>query len=90
MYRVKTYIATIKFSRLFPVSRVIADQYLFIFIKLEEDNISLFYNPPFGQTRRYFLTSLATVKLVLIHLDKFIAIDFNEFNDNDNSVLFHF
>ena len=47
-------------------SPVIADQYLFIFVKLEEDNICLFYNLPFGQTHRYVLTSLAIVKLVLV------------------------
>jgi len=46
-------------------SLVIADQYLFIFIKLEEDNICLVYNPPFGRTHRFVLTSLAMVKLVL-------------------------
>ena len=47
-------------------SPVIADQYLFIFVKLEEDNICLFYNFPFGQTHRYVLTSLAIVKLILV------------------------
>ena len=50
----------------------------------------MFYNFPFGQTCRYVLTSLATVKLVLLYMDKFIAIGFNEFNDKDNSVLFNF
>ena len=55
-------------------SPVIADQYLFIFVKLEEDNICLFYNFPFGQTRRYVLTSLAIVKLALVCMDKFVAI----------------
>ena len=34
-------------------SPVIADQYLFIFDKLEEDNICLIYNLPFGQAHRY-------------------------------------
>jgi len=58
----------------FPFSPVIADQYLFIFVKLEEDNICLFYNLPFGQTCRYGLTSLATVKLVLVCMDNFVAI----------------
>ena len=48
-------------------SPVIADQYLFIFVKLEEDNICLFYNFPFGQTHRYVLTSLVIVKLVLVY-----------------------
>ena len=47
-------------------SLVIADQYLFIFVKLEEDNICLFYNFTFGQTHRYVLMSLAIVKLVLV------------------------
>ena len=47
-------------------SPVIADQYLFIFVKLEEDNICLFYNLPFGQAHRYDLTSLAIGKLVLV------------------------
>ena len=75
---------------LFPFSPVISDQYLFIFVKLEEDNICLFYNLPFGQTRHYVLMSLATVKLVLVCMDKFVAIGFNEFNDKDNSVLFQF
>ena len=50
---------------------MIGDQYLFIFVKLEEDNICLFYNFPFGQTHHYILTSLATVKLAM---DKFVAI----------------
>ena len=59
--------ATIKVFLIFPnFSPVIADQYLFIFVKLEEDNICLFYNLPFGQTHRYVLTSLAIVKLVLV------------------------
>ena len=48
-------------------SPVIANQYLFIFVKLEEDNICLFYNLPFGQAHRYVLTSLAIVKLVLVY-----------------------
>ena len=60
----------------FPFSLVIADQYLFIFLKLEEDNIFLFYNFPFGKTHRYVLTSLATVKLILVYMDKFVAIWF--------------
>ena len=47
-------------------SPVIVDQYLFIFVKLEEDNICLFYNLPFGQAHRYDLTSLAIGKLVLV------------------------
>ena len=47
-------------------SPVISDQYLFIFVKLEEDNICLFYNLPFGQAHRYVLTSLAIGKLVLV------------------------
>ena len=50
----------------FPFSPVISDQYLFIFFKLEEDNICLFYNFPFGQTCHYVLTSLAIVKLILV------------------------
>ena len=72
--RLATNKAFFKFSSQF--SPVIADQYLFIFVKLEEDNICLFYNLPFGWTCRYILTSLATMKLVLIHLDKFVAIQF--------------
>ena len=71
-------------------SLVIVDQYLFIFVKLEEDNICLFYNFPFGETHRYVLMSLATVKLILVCMDKFVAIGFNKFNDKDNSVLFQF
>ena len=55
-------------------SPVIAHQYLFIFVKLEEDNICLFYNFPFGQTHPYVLTSLVTVKLTLVCMDKFVAI----------------
>ena len=58
----------------FPISPVIVDQYLFIFVKLEEDNIFLFYNLPFGRTCRYILASLATVKPVLVLLDEFVAI----------------
>lgn len=65
------------FSSFLPnFSPVIADQYLFIFVKLEEDNICLFYNPPFRRTCRYILMSLATVKLILVHLDEFVAIRF--------------
>ena len=69
-------LATIKWFIPFPIFPVIADQYLFIFVKLEEDNICLFYNPPFRRTCRYILASLATVKLVLVHLDEFVAIQF--------------
>ena len=47
-------------------SPVISDQYLFIFVKLEEDSICFFYNLPFGQAHRYVLTSLAIGKLVLV------------------------
>ena len=47
-------------------SPVIADRYLFIFVKLEEDNICLFYNFPFGKTHHYVWPSLAIVKLVLV------------------------
>ena len=43
-------------------------------VKLEEDNICLLYNFPFRQTCRYVLTSLATVKLALVSIDKFFAI----------------
>jgi len=57
----------------FPFCPVIADQYLFIFVKLE-DNICLFYNFPFGQTCRYVLTSPSTMKLALVCMDKFVAI----------------
>lgn len=77
-------------SFLLNFSPVIANQYLFIFIKIEEDNICLFYNFPFGQTRHYVLTSLATVKLILVYTDKFVAIGFNKFNDKDNLVIFNF
>ena len=58
----------------FPFPQVIADWYLFIFVKLEEDNIWLFYNFPFGKTCRCVLISLATVKLILVCMDKFVAI----------------
>ena len=71
-------------------SPIIVDQYLFIFIKLEEDNICLFYNSPFRETHHYVLTSLETVKLVLFCMDKFVLFGFNEFNDKDNSVLLNF
>jgi len=54
------------FKFFFPFSLVIANQYLFIFVNLEEDNICLFYNSPFRQTCRYVLTSLAIVKLGLV------------------------
>ena len=43
-------------------------------VKLEEDNMFLFYNFPFGQTRRYVLTSLAIMKLTLAYMDKFVTI----------------
>ena len=58
----------------FPFSLVITDQYLFIFVKLEEDNIFLFYNFPFEQNCRYVWSSLATVKLILAQMDKFVTI----------------
>ena len=57
----------------FPFSPVISDQYLSIFVKLE-DNICLFYNFPFGKTYHYVLVSPATVKLVLVWVEKFVAI----------------
>ena len=50
----------------------------------------MFYNFPFGKTPHYVLTSLMIVKLVLVYMDKFVTIGLNEFNDNDNSVLFQF
>ena len=79
-------------SSLLPnFSRVIADQYLFIFVKLEEDNICLFYNLPYGQTHRFVLPSLAIVKFVLVcHRQVCRHYAFNEFNDKDNSLLFNF
>ena len=58
--------ATVKLWGSPNFSPVISDQYLFIFVKLEEDNICLFYNLPFGQAHRYDLTSLAIGKLVLV------------------------
>ena len=75
---VQEQLATNKVSSSFlpNFSPVIADQYLFIFVKLEEDNICLFYNFPFGQTHRYVLMSLAIVKLGLVYMDKFTAIWF--------------
>ena len=55
------------FSSFLPnFSPVIADQYLFIFVKLAEDNICLFYNLPFGQAYRYVLSSLAIGKLAFV------------------------
>ena len=63
---VQEWLATIKFWCSPNFSPVISDQYLFIFVKLEEDNICLFYNLPFGQAHRYVLTSLAIGKLVLV------------------------
>jgi len=71
----KSDLLPIKFLQVFfPISPIIYDRYLFIFVKLEEDNICLFYNFPFGKTRRYVLTSLATVRLALVCMDKFVAI----------------
>ena len=61
-----------KFSS--PFSPVIVDQYLFIFVKLKEDNICFFYNFPFMQTCHYVLMSLATMKLTLVCMDKFVTI----------------
>ena len=72
--RLATNKAFFKFSSQF--SPVIVDQYLFIFVRLDEDNICLFYNPPFGRTCRYILASLVTMKLVLVHLDEFVTILF--------------
>ena len=63
----KSDLLPIKFFEFLPnISPVIANQYLFIFVKLEEDHICLFYNLPFGQAHCYVLTSLAIVKLVLV------------------------
>ena len=60
-------LATIKAFEFLPnFSPVIADQYPFIFVKLEEDNICLFYNLPFGQSYRYVLSSLAIGKLAFV------------------------
>jgi len=76
---------------LFPFSLVVADQYLFIFIKLEEDNICLLYNSTIwvNPSLCHVLTSLAKVKLSLGMMDKFVTIwCFNESNENDNSTLF--
>ena len=76
---------------LFPFSPVIADQYLFI--KLEEDNICLLYNSTLRVNPLLcdVLTSLAKVKLGLVTMEKFVAIwCSNEFNDNENSILFMF
>ena len=70
-------IATNKVSSSFlPNFSLVIEQYLFIFVKLEEDDISFFYNFPFRKTHRYVLTSLAIVKLVLVCMDKFVAIRF--------------
>ena len=77
-----------KFSSLF--SPVIADQYLFIFFKLEEDNICLFYNFPFRLTRHYVLTSLATVKLILVCMDKFVTIGLTSLTKNITRSFFNF
>ena len=54
-------LATNKISSSFlpNFSPVIADQYLFIFVKLEEDNICLFYNPPFGRTYRFVFSEFS-------------------------------
>ena len=60
------------------------------FVKLEDDNICLFYKLPFEQTHRYVLTSLAIVKLVLSVRTSLSLLGFNEFNDKDNLVLFNF
>ena len=71
----KSDLLPIKFFEFLPnFSPVIANQYLFIFVKLKEDSICLFYNLPFEQTCHYVLTSLATVKLTLVCMDKFFAI----------------
>ena len=36
----------------------------------------MFYNLPFEKTHCYVLMSLAIVKLVLVYIDKFVAIRF--------------
>ena len=79
-----------KFFKFPNFSPVIANQYLFIFVKLEEDNICLFYNFPFVQTCCYVLASLASVKLALVYNGQVCRYHFNEFNDKDNLVLFNF
>ena len=65
----------------FPFSPVIADQYLFIFVKLEEDNICLFYNFPLGQI------DSETRSCLHGQVRRYC---FNEFNDKDNLILLNF
>ena len=86
--------ATIKCYVLFPkFYPTIVDHYLFIFNKLEEDNICLMYNSTLRVNPSLcdVLTSLASkVKFDLFIMDKSVAIwFFNESNDSENSVLFH-
>ena len=77
-----------KFSLHF--SPVIANQYLFIFDKLEEDNICLVYNFPFGQTCGFVFSEPSvneTRSCLGVQVCRYC---FNEFNDKDKSVLFMF
>ena len=77
-----------KFSSHF--SPVIADQYLFIFDKLEEDNICLVCNFPFGQTYCLVFSEPSISETRSCLGGQVCRYYFNEFNDKDNSVLFMF
>ena len=88
----KSDLLPIKFLQvIFPIfpQSLLTNTSLF-FIKLEEDNICLFYNSTLWVNPSLcdVLTILVKVKLRLVMMDNFVAIwCFNEFNDKDNAVL---
>ena len=69
---------------------IIADQYLFIFDKLAEDNICLVYNIPFWKTYRFVFSEPSVSEIRSCLGGQVCHYCFNEFNDKDNSVLFMF
>ena len=72
----------------FPFFPVISDQYLFIFFKLEEDNIYLVYNLPFGKTYHYVFSEPSVSETLSYLGGQVFRYCFNEFNDKDNSEIF--
>lgn len=75
---------------IFPQSQLTSTS--LFFIKLEEQNICLFYNPPFERTYRFVFTQLSDSETCssLPRTSLSLLCHFNEFNDKENSVLFNF
>ena len=87
----KSDLLPLSFEVLPKFSPVISDQYLFIFDKLEEDNICLIYNLPFGQAHRYVFNEPSDRETrSCLKTSLSLSSIFNEPSDKDNSVLFIF